>query len=60
MDGSMSGEVHIGNAQGKIAIWFNEQEAYDLAAMYKYPDGFIPEIISAIDKAYPKREDSDG
>lgn len=48
-----NGEVHIGSADGRIAIWCNEQEAHDLAALYGYRDTFSNEILTAIEEAYP-------
>ncbi len=49
----MSGEVvKIGDPHGRIAIYYNEQQAWDLAA--RADTTFSREIVAAIDKAYPK------
>jgi hypothetical protein len=45
--------VKIGNSHGRIAIYCDETEALDLAAMYTYPDGFGREILDAVERAYP-------
>lgn len=50
------GVVKIGNARGRIALYLDKREAYDLAAMFSYPDKAGPELLAAIDLAYPKRE----
>lgn len=51
------GEQHIGNPNGLIAIWCDESEAIDIATHYLWPDEFGREIMQAIERAYPKRED---
>lgn len=54
-----AGEQHIGDADGLIALWLNEQSAYDLAAMFRHPDLAVDEILDAIERAYPKDEAED-
>lgn len=52
------GEVHIGNAHGRIAIWCNESEAIEIAGIYGPHDGFYKDVMWAIEKAYPKDDAS--
>lgn len=46
--------IHIGNPDGRIVIWCDENEAIDIASHYSYKDGFHREIMEAVEKAYPK------
>lgn len=51
--------VHIGDAKGRIALWLDEQSAWDLADLFRHEDLGRKEIIDAILKAYPKEEEAD-
>ncbi len=51
-----SGVVHIGNPGGRIALYLDENQAHDLAAMFPFPDMGGKELLEAIALAYPRRE----
>lgn len=53
------GIVEIGNAHGKIAIYCDEGEAWDLYHMFSPEDSFRRDIAYAIQKAYPPPSDDD-
>lgn len=52
----LAGTVHIGSARGKIAVWFDETEAWDLYYRLHSDDTFRPELAKAILEAYPDSE----
>lgn len=51
------GVVRIGNPRGKIALYLDENEAHDLAAMFPWPDRGGSELLAAIERAYPREDD---
>lgn len=51
-----SGEVHIGNNRGKIALWLDETEAIDLAYKYGLDDLGSKELLNAVEVAYPNED----
>lgn len=53
-------EQHIGDADGRIALWLNEQGAHDLADVFGVEDKAREELLDAIERAYPKGECPDG
>ena len=51
--------IYIGTTGGRIAVLCDEEDAYELAALYGPSDSFYEEIVGAIGRAYPEREDTD-
>ena len=47
----------IGDADGRIALFLNEQSARDLADLLSHDDLGRKEILDAIARAYPKEAD---
>lgn len=47
-------ETHIGDANGKIALWLDEQGARDLRDLLSPEDRLREEIDAALTKAYPE------
>lgn len=54
-----NGEVHIGDARGKVVLHLDEQSAYDLAAMMRYDDQGHIELIEAVALAYPPDDEDE-
>ena len=52
-------EIHIGNPNGRIAVWCDEDEAVELALVYGPRDGFYREVMDAVEQAYPKPDPAD-
>ena len=46
----------IGNAHGRIAMYFDWAEAIDLAEHYGPGDAAYKEILDAVERAYPERD----
>lgn len=51
--------VHIGDRDGKIAVWLNEQGAFDFLNAFRSDDLFVVELGKAIEIAYPEKRDED-
>ena len=49
---------HIGDWDGRIALWLNEQSAHDLADCFSHEDLGRKEILDAIERAYPEPQDA--
>lgn len=52
-------QVHIGDPDGRVALWLNERSCYDLAQCLRHDDRGHTELIEAAMRAYPANDEED-